>query len=75
MRRFFQILTVLAAIGWGVFYLYIQELACAFGSPGGDCRIQPPWELRGEDVMIMLVMPGMLVGFLALLAWWPKPRG
>ena len=75
MRRFFQILTVLAAIGWGVFYLYIQELACAFGSPGGDCRIQPPWELRGEDVMIMLVMPGMLVGFLALLAWMAKPRG
>lgn len=75
MRRLFQILTVLAALGWGVFYFYIQGLACAFGSPSGHCRIKAPWELRGEDVMIMLVMPGMLVGFLALVAWMAKPRG
>ena len=69
MQRLWIALAVLAALAWGAFYLYITSLACAFGSPGGDCALPIPWQLRGEDLQFLVLVPGGVVALLALIAW------
>ena len=69
MQRLWIALAVLAALGWVAFYLYITGLACAFGSPGGDCVLPMPWQLRGEDLQFLVLVPGGVVALLALMAW------
>ncbi|MGX0976433.1 hypothetical protein ACSSVY_002149 [Roseovarius sp. MBR-51] len=60
---------VLALLAWGIGYVWISGLACAFGSLSGTCSIPMPWSLRGEDLMILVLMPGAVVAALIGLAY------
>jgi hypothetical protein len=59
----------LASALWALFYIWAHGLACAFGSPGGNCRIKMPWSLRGEDLIYLVLLPLTVVLLLLLLAW------
>ena len=69
MKAFFYILGTIALVLWGIGYLWISGLACAFGSLNGDCRTKPPWELQGEDLMLMVMIPGLITVILFGLGW------
>lgn len=58
------VLTALFAGLWAYGYLYISAMACAF-STNGNCKSAMPWNLSGEDLQFMFVIPGVV--FLALL--------
>jgi hypothetical protein len=74
--RVVSILLWVASIGfllfWAFAYMYIHGLACAYGNPNSTtCRIDLPWQLGGEDLLFLIVYPGIvfliLIG-LAILA-------
>jgi len=49
---------------WAFGYLYISAMACAF-SNSGNCNIKMPWQLSGEDLQFLVLIPGAV--FLVLL--------
>lgn len=62
-----------ASLGlWAYGYLYVSGLACAFGSLSGTCAVPTPWSLRGEDLMLMVVLPALVPLALFGLALWPR---
>lgn len=65
----FYALAAAAVLFWLWFYLYIQGLACAFGSVSGSCRTRWPWQLGGEDLVLLVVFPLAVVLVLAGLGW------
>lgn len=69
LRLIFLIAALLALLAWALGYIWISGLACAFGSPSGGCSIPMPWALRGEDLMILVLMPGAVVAVLLGLAY------
>jgi len=69
LRLFLKLLGTVALIAWGAFYWWIHEMACAFSTSGG-CRIHWPWQLNGEDFVILVLAPGALVVALFGLAAW-----
>lgn len=69
LRRFFLVAAFLALLVWVLGYLWISGLARAFGSPSGKCSLPLPWTLRGEDLMILVLLPGAVVAGLFALAW------
>ena len=69
MRLIWSGLAVLVALGWAVMYFYLNALACAFGSAGGDCSIPLPWQMRGEDLQFLVLVPGGVLALLLLMAW------
>ena len=70
ISRVFCVLGCLAAAGWIAFYLYVNSLACAFSGPSGsqNCGVTPPWQLQGEDLVFLVLIPGGLVALLFLVA-------
>lgn len=73
MKAFFYILAVIAACVWGIGYLWMTAMACAF-TTSGDCSIKLPWQMRGEDLIILVIAPAMIVGALLLLGYLSRPR-
>lgn len=69
LRLIFLAAALLTTLAWGMGYVWISGLACAFGSPGGNCSIPLPWSLRGEDLRLLVLMPGAVVAGLLALAW------
>lgn len=68
--RIFLFLLALACTGlWIAAYVYLHALGCAYvtSSAPGACGIDMPWELRGEDLVILVLIPGAIVGGLWLL--------
>lgn len=49
---------------WALGYLYVSGMACAF-SNSANCSLKMPWQLSGEDLQYMVLMPGAV--FLGLL--------
>ncbi|WP_254700168.1 methionine synthase [Roseovarius sp. EC-SD190] len=68
MRRIFLAAALLALVAWIAGYIWISGLACAFGSPNGRCVFPMPWDMRGEDLMILVLFPAALVATLLVLA-------
>lgn len=68
LRRLFYILGSLALIAWAAGYIWISGLACAF-SQSQSCDIPAPWSLRGEDLIMMVLIPGGITGALLLIGW------
>ncbi|KJS44299.1 MAG: methionine synthase [Roseovarius sp. BRH_c41] len=68
LRLMFLVAALLALLAWALGYIWISGLACAFGAPSGACSIPMPWTLRGEDLMILVLMPGAVVAVLLGLA-------
>jgi len=60
-------MSVLAAFGWLGFYVWINGMASAFDTSGRS-GIRWPWQLRGEDMLYLLVLPAAVVSLLVLLA-------
>ncbi|MEP3346419.1 MAG: hypothetical protein ABJN34_15310 [Litoreibacter sp.] len=50
---------------WALGYMYLTAMACAFGSATGRCSSQAVWNLSGEDLQYMVLIPGVI--FLVLL--------
>jgi len=74
LRIILIILGIAGLIAWGVFYVWVIGMACAFGSVNTtNCRFYMPWELQGDDLMFLVVMPGGLVAAIFVLAWLIKP--
>ena len=71
LRKVLLGLGCLALAGWIGFYLWVNSLACAFSGPMGsrNCGIKPPWELRGEDLVLLVLIPGGITALIFLLAW------
>lgn len=53
---------------WAAGYAYVHRLACAFSTPGG-CALKRPWDQRGMDLALLVVIPGAVVLALWLAAW------
>ncbi|MEL6957569.1 MAG: methionine synthase [Pseudomonadota bacterium] len=67
----FWILTVIVAGLWVVGYIYLVAMACAFGSPNASsCRTPAPWELTGEDLQIMVLIPFSILAVCVVIAIW-----
>ena len=73
LSAFFLVLAALTGIAWVAGYIWISEMACAYSGPGA-CRIRPPWTLAGEDLVIMVLVPGMMCAVLTLLGLVLRPR-
>lgn len=69
LRVIFLAAALLTTLAWGIGYVWISGLACAFGSPSGNCSIPLPWSLRGEDLTLLVLMPGGVVASLLALSW------
>jgi hypothetical protein len=50
---------------WVLFYSWIVSLACAYSSPNGQCGTTWPWQLGGEDLLFLIVIPATLLSGLA----------
>ena len=73
LRIILIILGIAGLIAWGVFYVWVIGMACAFGSVNtANCRFNMPWELQGEDLMLLVIVPGGLVTAIFVLAWLIK---
>ena len=60
-------LAALALIVWIGGYLYVSGLACGFGN-ASSCGIRMPWQMRGEDLLFLVLLPGSVVLALLLVA-------
>ena len=67
------VLTVCYTGLWAFVYLYISGMACAF-SNSANCRMNMPWELSGEDLQYMVLIPGavFLVLIIVTVLLWRK---
>lgn len=72
------LLTVLVGrwlVGWIVGYVWISGMACAFSGPGaGSCTIPLPWQLRGEDMWLMVIAPALVLLMLGALIRLVRPQ-
>ena len=41
-------------------YVWLHAMACAFGAPNGGCRVNWPWQLRGDDLLLLVILPGIV---------------
>lgn len=64
----FYILSGIALLAWAYGYMYIQAMACAFGSLSGSCSTKWPWQLTGSDIPGLVIVPGLIVAGLFLIA-------
>lgn len=69
------VLTVGFAGLWAYGYAYLTAMACAWST--GACNAPWPWDMRGEDLQFLVLIPGAI--FFVLLAatvlLWRKPPG
>lgn len=54
---------------WGLGYVQVMGMACAFGSVNGGCWMRMPWELRGEDLQFLVYGPGVIVALVFIVTW------
>jgi hypothetical protein len=55
---------------WLYGYVYIQGLACAFGSVSGNCALRMPWQLGREDFLLLVALPmAVLLPVFGLALW------
>jgi hypothetical protein len=64
MAVIMSVLTVGFVGLWAYGYFYISAMACAF-SNSGNCSVKMPWQLSGEDLQFLVLIPGAV--FLGLL--------
>lgn len=69
LRILTSALALLALGAWIYVYIWISAMACAFGSPNGNCGLPMPWQLDGESLVYMVILPGVGTAFLFGLAW------
>ena len=79
MRRAFRILLIVLAAAfaalWVFGYLHISSLACAFDDVNSQtCRMKMPWDLRGDDLTILVLTPGAILAVLLLGIWLLRPK-
>ena len=74
-RKLLIALGLLALVAWGAFYVYLNALACAFSGPSGsqNCRTKWPWQLHGEDLVLLVLVPGGIIALIFLFAWLAGP--
>lgn len=63
------LLGALAVAGWLGFFTYVNALACAFGSPNGNCRVRMPWDMNAEDFLFLVFLPLLPAAGFFLAAW------
>ena len=73
MKIFFYALAAIAACLWGIGYLWATAMACAYTN-SSDCSIRLPWQMQGEDLIILVIAPATIVGSLLLLGILSRPR-
>lgn len=73
LSTLFLVLAALTGGAWIAGYIWISGLACAYSGTGA-CRIRAPWTLAGEDLVIMVLVPGMMCAVLTLLGLVLRPR-
>ena len=76
--RIFLFLLAAAATGlWAWGYVYLHFMACAFMTtlPPGGCPIDWPWEHRAEDLIYLVLIPGIVVAGLWALFLRAVRRG
>ena len=54
----------LAAV-WILFYIWVQELGCAWGSPPGGCGVRAPWNLEPKVFLSLFLIPLCIILVLA----------
>ncbi len=73
LNMFRLILAILGFVALGVWvfgYIWISAMACAFTGPNNtSCTVPRPWQLGGEDLWLMVILPAMLVTAIFGLAW------
>lgn len=73
MRKVFIILGCCLVLCWLVLYYLAHELDCAFEAHN-PCGVPKPWEVRGVDLWISVIGPGVLAIGLFVAAWRAGPK-
>jgi len=51
-----------AVVAWALGYVWISAMACGFATTQArSCPLPLPWHLVGEDLLLMVLLPGGLV--------------
>ncbi|MEM0988379.1 MAG: methionine synthase [Pseudomonadota bacterium] len=75
MRLFLLLLALLCTALWVVAYVYLSLLACAFViNPSNSCGVDMPWVHRGEDLAILVIVPGAIVALIWALFFYVRHR-
>lgn len=69
MKAAIWIIRIIAIGLWVLWYANVSALACAFGNLNGTCKVDMPWELRGEDLMLLVIVPALLLALVFALTW------
>lgn len=65
LRILLIFLTIAGAFAWVAFYIWITALACGFGNTNPvRCTTPAPWDLRGEDLRVLVILPGLIMATL-----------
>lgn len=69
IQRVMAIVMTVLTVGfgglWVLGYMYITAMACAFVTSSAGCSVKMPWNLTGEDLQVLVLIPGAV--FLVLL--------
>ncbi|SFR42005.1 hypothetical protein [Litoreibacter janthinus] len=71
------VLTVCFAGLWAYLFAYVTAMSCAF-STSGNCSAPTPWEMRGEDLQIFVLIPGaifIVLLVITVLLWRKRSSG
>ena len=76
--RIFLFLLAFACTGlWIAGYAYLSLLGCAYvtGAQASSCWVDMPWDLRSEDLVYLVLIPGAIVAGLWFLFFRALRRG
>lgn len=69
LPRLLYAIAFLVAAGAVVFFIWVQGMACGYSHPQGNCPLRMPWELQGEDLEVLVLLPLAMVAVPLLLGW------
>ncbi len=54
---------------WAYAYAYVGAMACGFSANDGrNCTIKMPWQHSGEDLTLLVLVPGAIFAVLVIVA-------